>query len=285
MNIAILPNINKKDAVSITCNIILKLVSLRAQVHLSSDFKDKFAHLQVNFAHPDKLLEGCDLAVAVGGDGTIIYALKLAALNGKPVLGVNAGRLGFMAGVEQFELDKLDALMSGNYSVEKKLMLEVTIEKEDGSETAYHVLNDAVISKGTLSKIIDLPIYHNNEKILEYRADGVIVATPTGSTAYSFSAGGPVIDPKIFCFLLTPICPHSLFSRTIIFDGHSSIEIRPKGKKKNEIFLTIDGEKSVPVNFNDKIRVCVANLSANLIRIKDKAFFHIINEKFIDRRL
>lgn len=284
MKIALIPNIKKHNVPLIIPEVCNKLNLLGAEVHMSNLLNIDYSNSDIKFDPPEKLIENCDIVVAIGGDGTIIHSLKKAALSDKPVLGINAGRLGFMAGLEIFELDRLSALMQGKYTLEKRLMLSVQLERKDGSIQQFYSLNDAVVSHGNISKIIDLKVFYEGKEILEYRADGLIVSTPTGSTAYSLSAGGPVISPKIFCFLITPICPHSLNSRTILFEGSSTIDIMPSGQKQQNIYLTIDGEQSIQLDLSDKITVSVADIYANLIRIKDIDFFQILNEKIIDRR-
>lgn len=284
MKIALIPNTNKKNVPAVVADVCAKLNTLGAEVYMSNLLSKDFSGLGVIFSRPEDLVQNCDIVIAVGGDGTIIHVLKQAALLDKPVLGINAGRLGFMAGLEIFELDKLADLIQGNYYLEKRLMLSVQLNRKDGPVQQFYCLNDAVVSHGNISKIIDLKVLCDGREMLEYRADGVIVATPTGSTAYSLSAGGPVISPNIFCFLMTPICPHSLNSRTILFEGSSTIDIVPAGDKEQNIYLTIDGEQSVQVGQEDSITISVADIYANLIRIKDIDFFQILSEKIFNRR-
>ena len=169
-------------------------------------------------------LRACDVFIAIGGDGTIIHTAKLAASLGKPILGVNAGTLGFTAGVERHQLSLLANLVKGEYREERRLMLSV--ELSSGGETrGFYAINDAVLS-GEPAKIIDYNMVLGRRSY-RYRADGFIVATPTGSTAYSLSAGGPVIEPNMNCLVYTPICPHSLFNRSVIFgaDSHLAVNI------------------------------------------------------------
>lgn len=284
MKIALMPNINKQNVPLIIPEICAKLNILGAKVHMSNLLYKDYSNLDIIFVPDDELISNSDIVIAIGGDGTIIHSLKKAALSNKPVLGINAGRLGFMAGLEVFELDKLSALMQRKYTLEKRLMLSVLLKRKDGTTQQFYSLNDAVISHGNISKIIDLKVFYKDKEILEYRADGLIVSTPTGSTAYSLSAGGPVISPDIFCFLITPICPHSLNSRTILFEGNSTIHIMPSGEREQNIYLTIDGEQSIQLDLSDKITISVADTYANLIRIKDIDFFQNLNDKIIDRR-
>lgn len=177
----------------------------------------------------DALIRESDVTVALGGDGTIIHTAKRAAICGRAVLGINGGRLGFMAGLEADELERLSALIRGEYTVEKRMLLDIVVQTGEGGGTRYSALNEAVVSRGSLSRMIELEVSNRGERVARYRADGVIVATPTGSTAYSLSAGGPVIDPALRCLLLTPVCPHSLHSRSYLFDEDAVLAVRPAG--------------------------------------------------------
>lgn len=229
-------------------------------------------------------LAACDIVVAVGGDGTIIHAAKHAAMAGKPVLGINVGRLGFVAGLEADELEKLEGLVTGKYAVENRMLLQVDTALDDVHQT-YYALNDAVISRGSLSRILDFKVLFNSANMCGYRADGLIFSTPTGSTAYSLSAGGPVIDPSMECILLTPICPHSLFARSYIFDEKARLSIRA-GVMDGEadVLLTVDGESGIAVPAGETISVTRCDADACLIKIKQMSFYDVLGKKLVDRR-
>lgn len=232
-------------------------------------------------ADGESLLQQADVALAFGGDGTLIHAAKHAAQFDCPVLGVNCGHLGFMAGLEADELSCLSALMRGEYTVQTRMMIEVTLHKEDEQQTFY-ALNEAVISRGSLSRMVGLSVFSDGHPAVNYRADGVILATPTGSTAYSLSAGGPIIDPSVSCLLLTPICPHSLHTRSYIFGAEATLTVRPFGEER-EIFLTVDGEEAMAVLPSDTITVRRAARVARMIQIKPAAFYDVLNQKLMDR--
>lgn len=229
----------------------------------------------------DALLREADVALAFGGDGTMIHAAKHAARFNCPVLGVNCGHLGFMAGLEADELFRLSALMSGDYTVQTRMMLEVTLHSGADSRTFY-ALNEAVVSRGSLSRMIGLSVLSDDRPVVTYRADGMILATPTGSTAYSLSAGGPIIDPSVNCLLLTPICPHSLHARSYIFGADAALTVRPFGEER-EMFLTVDGEEGVAVSPTDTITVRRSDRVARMIQIKPAAFYDVLNQKLMDR--
>ena len=285
MKIAILPNLNKADAHKHTIRIIRKLINLGADILMYAKYHDYFHYDGIVFYQDFyEMVTYCDVMIAIGGDGTIIHAAKHAAIAGKPLLGINLGRIGFVAGLGLTELDRLQDLVDGRYHIEKRMMLQVAVTQEKQQET-YYALNDAVISRGALSRMIDLNVGFHDNKISHYRADGLIISTPTGSTAYSLSAGGPVIEPVMRCMLLTPICSHSLFSRSVLFGGDARLTVQTAAGDDNEIFLTIDGETSVQIHEEDTVAIQAADIEVSLIKIKDISFYEVLNEKLSERRI
>ncbi|MDD3692437.1 MAG: NAD(+)/NADH kinase [Oscillospiraceae bacterium] len=232
---------------------------------------------------PDDLLKACDVAIVLGGDGTIIHTAKRAAHFDRPVLGINCGKLGFMAGLEADELSRLSLLLEGRYSVERRMMLSVKIINADDTKELC-ALNEAVVLRGALSPMVEFEVSSEREHVLDYRADGVIVATPTGSTAYSLSAGGPIIDPAVRCLLLTPICAHSLYARSYIFSEQSNIFLRAKNVVNQEVYLTVDGEEGVTICDGDIVSIKKSDVFARLIIIKETPFYQVLNRKLINRR-
>jgi len=208
LKIAIIINSSKENALSIAKESIDILLASGAEILITEEFKNIFKN--VNVLKNEQLYELADIIVVIGGDGTIIHSAKKAAEFSKPVLGINAGRVGYLAGLEGNELGKLKNLLSGDYSIKSRMLLSVQI-----GEKEYLSLNDAVISKGPVSRMIDITVKLHGECI-SYRADGLIAATPVGSTAYSLSAGGPIVDPDLDSIILTPICPQSLYARPIL---------------------------------------------------------------------
>ena len=228
-------------------------------------------------------LKGCAVAVALGGDGTIMHVAKAAATVGCPVLGINGGHLGFLAGLEQDELDALDGLLVGTYSEETRSLLRVTVQKAD-AEHSFLAMNEAVISRGALSRLVELHIAGNGQEILSCSGDGAIIATPTGSTAYSLSAGGPVVDPSVACMLLTPVCPHTLDSRTRILPSDSVLTVTASAADGGEAFITVDGEENIAFTAADGVTICQAEETARLIRLKPTTFYDALSRKLTDRR-
>ncbi len=278
MKIAIVPNyqaISNSDALTRVCEA---LEALNVELLLPND--TAFPHADV-----DMVLQGCDIAIAMGGDGTIIHCAKRAAAFGKPVLGINCGRLGFMAGLELDELEKLHYLITGEYDTDYRMMLDVTVTNK-GETIHYSALNEAVVSRGPLSRMIEVEVSNHGVPLPTYEADGVIIATPTGSTAYSLSAGGPVVDPALRCLLLTPVCPHSLHTRPYIFNEDACLTVKPHTRQNGPmVFINVDGEKAVVVPEGGVIQVTRASVDAMLIKLRYCPFYETLDRKLTNRKV
>ncbi len=225
-------------------------------------------------------LPGCDILLVAGGDGTIIEYSRAAAVAKKPILGINVGRLGFLSGLEPEALRELSRLGGGSITTEHRRFLKVIHHKFDGGEDEYLALNDMVVSNGILSAMVDLDILCDSKEVNSYRADGVIVSSPTGSTAYALAAGGPIIHPEIECISATPICPHSLANRAILFPAGSEITIRMGQGNRHPMFVTCDGVDSAPFGIDDTITVSLSDVAVDLVNLTGKSFYERINEKF-----
>ncbi len=282
MNIVLLPNLSKQDAKHHTDRITQKLLSYHAQVWMYRPMERTFSGRGIRFWDQfDEMIAACDAMIAIGGDGTIIHASKHAARAGKPILGVNVGRLGFVAGLEVNELELLEKLVQGQFDVDTRMMIDVEVKRDSG-DIRHHVLNDAVISRGALSRILDLQVSLNQDTICKYRADGLILSTPTGSTAYSLSAGGPVVDPSMECMILTPICPHSLLTRPVVFNAAS--QLSAMADCGSEIYLTLDGATSIRIEGGEQVLFTKSDYSVQLIQLHHKGFYQVVNEKLTERR-
>ncbi|MFR1436594.1 MAG: NAD(+)/NADH kinase [Acutalibacteraceae bacterium] len=229
----------------------------------------------------DELIGACDAVVALGGDGTIIHTAKRAAAFDRAVLGINCGTLGFMAGLEADELEQLAKLIAGEYTIESRMLLEVRVS--GAKERRFYALNEAVVSRGSLSRIVELDICNHDKPVMTYEGDGVIVATPTGSTGYSLSAGGPVVDPEVSCLLVTPVCPHSLHCRSTIFSADAVLSVRANVERCPEIYLTVDGEEGLRVGERDVVTISRADRAARLIKIKQQSFYDGLTQKLVNR--
>lgn len=223
-------------------------------------------------------IRNCDMIVTVGGDGTIIHHAKLAALYNKPLLGVNLGRIGFVANIEPDELQELKKLLTGEYRIQRRMLLDVTVGK-NGESSSYTAVNEAVIHRDTMANMVDLTVEADGERIISYRADGMLFSTPTGSTAYSFSAGGPVIEPDMRCILLNPICPHALSTRPVVFGGDAVLYARAYPAHGMSCCLTVDGQNHIPLSPEDTVTVKRSPLELSLIILKEKNFYTLLSEK------
>lgn len=285
LKIAVIPNLSKKNADVYTSKVIKKIFSLNAEVLMLSDKQKFFNDRKIKYySNIGNLILNCDIVITIGGDGTIIHKAKHAARFSKPILGINLGKIGFVAGLEPTEIDKLEQLIKGEYTVEKRMMLSVNVKKGETTRKFY-ALNDVVITKGVYSGLVNLNVTLNNDEITKYVADGIILATPTGSTAYSLSAGGPVIEPSMKCILLTPICQHSMFSRPVIFGENSKINITAKTREKDESVLSIDGGRPIIISDRDLVSVEAAKMTVSLIKLKNQNFYKVLNSKLSERRI
>lgn len=279
MKAAVLPNLSRRQAQYHTVRLIQRLRGFGVSVFMQSCFRKTFPEADVCFFEDfSKMAAACDLLVAVGGDGTIIHSAGYAAAFDKPILGVNVGRLGFLAELETDEFDELGKLVSGDYHVENRMMLEIRY-LENGKEKTCAALNDAVISRGALAPMPDFRVGFNGQIVCEYRGDGLIFSTPTGSTAYSLSAGGPIIDPQLECILLSPVCSHSLLTRPVVFGPDAKLTVQTFFHSRNEAYLTMDGQISVPIDPSQQVEFCRSPKSVKIIRLKDHNFYEIVNQK------
>ena len=281
--IALIPNLTKNGAYETSLEAIRLLKSFGGEIYMTSDLSGKYSDYDIAFFESHEVLvQKCDAVVTIGGDGTIIHAAKHAASFQKPLLGINMGRLGFVAELEPNELPMLERLFLGDYNVEKRQMLKITLKSKNVSKS-FFALNDAVISRGSMTKIIDLDVWLKKSYICHYRADGLIVSTPTGSSAYALSAGGPVIEPSMSCILMTPICSHSLFSKPVLFNPSSEILVNAASREDTDLTLTIDGETTIPITADDTVAITTAEIYAELIVLKDKTFYRVLSDKFTER--
>ena len=231
----------------------------------------------------NELYQLSDIILVLGGDGTILQTSRRAALFDKPLLGINLGRLGFLAEAEMSNLESiLDILATGSYEIERRMMLEARLIRDEQLLNKFLALNDVVISKGSFARIIHLDVKINSELVNRYAADGLLVSSPTGSTAYSLSAGGPVIYPGMECLLMTPICPHTLTSRPIVTNADSNIEIVVLDKNR-EIQITIDGQHAEDVREGDRIIITKSPFETQLIRLSGYGFFNLLRNKLLAR--
>jgi len=223
--------------------------------------------------------DSSQLLLVLGGDGTMLAAARLAASRNIPILPINMGSLGFLT---SFTLDELypalEDTLTGRSSISQRVMLQVQLERAGSVIENQSALNDAVINKGALARMIELHLIINSEFVCRYRADGLIVASPTGSTAYSLSAGGPIVHPAVESFVITPICPHMLSDRPLVIRDSSSIEMKLSADTES-VFLTLDGQRGIPLQSADHVRISRAKEPLKLIQPPKKSYFEILRSK------
>ncbi len=279
MTVAVLPNLDKRGS----AQVVEKLGLLLKKEGIEAYLPDTICGPNFKTAPEDELYRLADVIITIGGDGTIIRYAKRAALDNKPVLGINAGRMGYLANIEQNELSLISKLKNNEYTVENRMMLNVEVFENGNKINEYLALNDAVITSGFISRIIDISVSVGKDTI-NYLADGLIVSTPTGSTAYSMSAGGPIIDPLTENFCITPICSHSLSAKPILLGANNMITLKSFSKKRTEIYLTIDGRKVANVKPFTEIKITKSSKMVKLIRLNDLSFYKTLSIKFNDSR-
>ncbi|MBE6959220.1 MAG: NAD(+)/NADH kinase [Ruminococcaceae bacterium] len=238
----------------------------------------------LRFSRLDRELPVSDAVICFGGDGTILHMAKAATRNNIPILGVNIGTMGFMAELESSELDQLTRLATGEYSIDNRMMLDVTVHRD--RDIIFHdiCLNDAVITKGGIARIVHLSVQCDDVQAMECGGDGLIIATPTGSTAYSLSAGGPIVEPEAGSILITPICAHDMVSRCIVASDKRVIKIGLTHNARRNAFLSVDGGKALKLNLGDIVTVKKSNFQTQLVRLKDRSFYDVVNLKFKSSR-
>jgi NAD+ kinase len=217
--------------------------------------------------------------IVLGGDGTLLNAARLTSEWQVPVFGVNVGHLGFLTEVETDGLfPAMDKLLSGDYQLEERMLITASIER-DGQEISSHLaLNDFVITRGTFARIIDLSIFVDEQHVTDYWADGVIISTPTGSTAYSLSAGGPIVEPLLECVCITPICAHSLASRSVLTRPEAQVSVRINNAIEAVMF-TIDGQYGFPLQTGDQVTMNKAGKPALFVKISGRGFFQVLHSR------
>ncbi len=287
MKTAVFPNIPFGDTVNITHNIVKQLISLGAEIYMDEEDREYVDYPQVKYNSHQKSLDSCDIIIAIGGDGTVTEFAREAAVCGKPILGVNGGHLGFLSGLEKTEISRLSKLADGSYKIKEHMLLKAEIIKNGETLYSEYCVNDAVVGRITSPKMINVTVTLDGHLLGRHRADGVIIATPTGSTAYSMSAGGPVADPNIECMIFTPICSHSLTARSVICSSSSVIEIvnTSEDVENRELSLVTDSLSPVKVENGCCVRISKADISVDFIHIKESNFYEILNEKMIERIL
>jgi len=278
-NIGLVVNWSKSEAIEVANDLVNWFLTRGIKVSLQ---QNKENTIENTLVLDRSTVKNVNCILVLGGDGTLLNTAGEYVGCSVPLLGINFGQLGFLTSLELPDLYAgLEELLKGNYSVDSRMMLEAQVIRKNEQIREFYALNDIVITKGAFSRIIQLETFIGGQYIDKYPADGLIVSTPTGSTAYSLSAGGPIVAPDLEVMIITPICPHNLYSRPIVISPYQEVEITLVTTKA-EVMLTIDGQHGFRLNENDKIKITKAPFHTNIIRFPKRNFFDILREKLKD---
>jgi len=263
-SIGLIVNYKKEKTRETTYRIINWLNSKKLKVCIEGNMGKEIGKEELN-CPTEKFLKEVDLVISLGGDGTLLRAARLAAAEDIAVFGVNLGGLGFLTQIGIDDLEKsLDKLYQGRYFIDERMMLSCVVRRKEEEIEKFTALNDVVIGKGAFARIICLATYINNDYVITYSADGLVVSTSTGSTAYSLSAGGPILNPNINSTILTPICPHTLSARPLIIGENDQVKIKLESSEE-KVMVTIDGQEGFILKPNDEVIIKKSDHKARLI--------------------
>ncbi len=282
MKIGIIPNMDKDNKLTLTENITKWLLDANNEVLLNYGIASRIGKPEIGFKN-EEIFSIADLIIVLGGDGTLLNIARQSASYDVPLFGINLGHLGFLTEVEAEDMySALEKIISKEYKIEKRMMLEAIVEKDGIQLEKSIALNDVGITKGPFSRIISLGIYINNSFVDLYSADGVVISSPTGSTAYSLSAGGPIVGPDLKVLIITPICPHTLHSRSIVVSNEDIVKIEVC-QNNTEVMLTLDGQQGYKVKSGDVVTVRQSQYFTSLVKLKDRSFFQVLRQKMSER--
>lgn len=273
------PNLEKENCLEYTKKACEILANNGCTVFADEILQQNFEG--VVFGKPKDLLPQCDIILVSGGDGTILKHAKKYSAYDKAILGLNCGRLGFMATLEHDELHLLEKLCEGSYSISERMLIQAKVTLANGEEQSFAALNDIVFMKSEGCKIADFCVTKEDAVVSSLRADGLIFSTPTGATAYSLSAGGPLIEPEMQCIEFTQICPHSLFARTMIFTPDSMLNVTFSSRGSGKVILTVDGVDEMHISECDSVLISKACGSVKLVDITGNSFHNSISKKLM----
>ncbi|MDE5771194.1 MAG: NAD(+)/NADH kinase [Ruminococcus sp.] len=278
MKAALYPNFQKRNALKCareTCDV---LNTAGIEVCVSDKFRNDFADKAfVHFEDIRQSAKTADFVIAIGGDGTILRCSKLLIGTDTKLLGINTGTLGFMAGLEADQLDRLELLKTGDYEISDRMTLDVVFT-ENGKKVTYTALNEVSARSGSF-RICDFEVYSDGYLVGKYRADGVLFSTPSGSTAYALSAGGPVIEPDLECIEMTQICPHSLFSRATLFSSCRKLCLTSSTRREEYMVISVDGELHIKLKTDESIEICRGKHNIRFINLIGNSFHESLCRK------
>ena len=281
--IGLVVNLQKKGVRALAGQIVKLLEDRGLAVLMGEDAAVPLA-MDRNCVSQDELVRKAECMMVLGGDGTILRTARKVAAAGTPIMGINFGQLGFLTEIDIPDIvPALDKLLAGRYHIDERMMLESHVFRRDEMVSYAVGLNDAVITKGAFARLILLETFVNGEYVSSYPADGLIVASPTGSTAYSLSAGGPLVTPDLNLMLITPICPHTLWARPIAIAPESVVKVVLLSSQA-EVMLTMDGQQGFRLQQHDEVVINKAPQKARFLRLKGRSFYELLRKKLREER-
>ncbi len=283
--VALITNFNISEKLGAAMAVAERISRHVREILIPATYKDRIfrnkSHRTIfSYLSPEELYAQAEMVIVLGGDGAMLDVARRAATAGIPILGINMGRIGYMTELEMDELELLDRVFEGKARHDRRTLLQVEACSGAGqSKLCTYALNEAAITGGSAARIVDLELSDGAELIDTYRADGLLVATPTGSTAYSLSAGGPIVDPKLSCFCVTPICSHSLLARPLVFPDTATLKIKNVCVREKALHLTVDGRSTFDLYYGDTVVITRSPLQITLLRVKEESFYSKIRMK------
>lgn len=283
MKIGIIPNLSKDTDLKITGYLYNWLkekedIEVILNENIASIISESYEGCTQEF-----MFSTCDVIIILGGDGTLLSVARLATIYNVPLFGINLGHLGFLTQAEVGTMfEKLDKFLAGQYTIEKRMMLEAKIEKDNIESENFIALNDIGIARGPCSRILRYKIFVNNNFVDLYSADGLVIASPTGSTAYSLSAGGPIVSPDVEALIITPICSHTLHSRSIVISSNDVVRIEIS-TNNIEVMLSVDGQHGYKLKSGDVVTIKKSSHYTSLIKLEQRNFFEVLREKISEK--
>jgi len=281
--IGIIAKQNKPEAITIAGQLVEWLRPRAIEVYIEEEVERSLSSSllgpRLNLIKREEIPNQVEMIIVLGGDGTLLSVARLVGNYGVPILGVNLGGLGFLTEITLEELyGVLEKVIRGDFATDERVVLLASVVRRGERLAEFTVLNDAVINKGALARIIDLETSINGEYLTTFKSDGLILSTPTGSTAYNLSAGGPIVYPSLHCIIITPICPHTLTNRPIVVSDDVEIKTVLKSKRQ-EVLLTLDGQQGFMLEFEDAVEVRKSGTSIHLIKSPNRHYFEVLREK------
>lgn len=283
-NICVIPNVHKDKNLRMTQSLVSWIIEHGNNPVLNEVIASKIGYVEYGKS-TSEIFEISDFIVVLGGDGTILNVARQCASFSTPILGVNLGHLGFLAEVDNENVyEAVEKIIKGEFSIDKRMMLEASVVKDNMEVVNFIALNDIVVTRGSFSRMVKLKVFVNEQYVNTYLADGIIISSPTGSTAYSLSAGGPIVYPNLELFVITPICPHTLHSRSIIVSEKDRVKLEIVGENQ-DVMITTDGQQGYKLDSGDNIYIRKSSKYTNLIRLKNTNFFDLLRSKLSERNI